>query len=239
MFDQISIQDWLKIQRSLTHLHNYHFQDSELIDLDINSKILDAVQIINDNNFNVIALATNERSQLQGLISTHDVITFLVNNYKGEVDFFGQNFTMIEKSTNNVSHCSRNQNLVKAFHMDTLYEVLKKMRDNRVSNVIIERNYRCKETQRDITETVGVVFLTDLMYLMRQANFHEILTQPVIMFVMQLNGSDEDRSHFEDRIRKQGYDLGDCQGIQNNKANQRFGRDSDMWEGSMQKRPDS
>ena len=141
MFDQISIQDWLKIQRSLTHLHNYHFQDSELIDLDINSKILDAVQIINDNNFNVIALATNERSQLQGLISTHDVITFLVNNYKGEVDFFGQNFTMIEKSTNNVSHCSRNQNLVKAFHMDTLYEVLKKMRDNRVSNVIIERNY--------------------------------------------------------------------------------------------------
>ena len=151
----------------MTHLHGSHFPNSELIDLDINGKILDAVQIINENNYNVIGLSTNERSQLLGLISTHDIITFLVNNYKGELDFFSQSFTMIEKSTNNVSHCSRNPNLVKASHLDSLFEVLKKMRDNHVSNVIIERDYQNKDTQREVTETVGIVFLTDLMYLFR------------------------------------------------------------------------
>lgn len=212
LFDQISIQDWLKIQRSLTHLHGCHFPNSDLIDLDINAKILDAVQIINENNYNVIALSTNEKSQLLGLISTHDIITFLANNYKGEVDFFSQSFTMIERSTNNVSHCSRNQNLVKASYMDTLFEVLKKMRDNQVSNVIIERSYQSKETQREVTETVGMVFLTDLMYLLRQVNFFEILTQPVMHFVMHLNGSEEDLSQFEDRLRRQGYNLGDVFG---------------------------
>lgn len=160
----------------------------------------------------MIALSTNEKSQLLGLISTHDIITFLANNYKGEIDFFSQSFTTIEKSTNNISHCSRNQNLVKASYTDTLYEVLKKMRDNQVSNVIIERSYQSKETQREVTETVGMLFLTDLMYLLRQVNFFEILTQPVMQFVMQLNGSEEDLSQFEDRLRRQGFNLGELIG---------------------------
>lgn len=63
------------------------------------------MQIINENNLAFIALSTNEKSQLLGLISTQDVITFLVDNYKGEIDFFSAYFTMIEGSTNNVSHC--------------------------------------------------------------------------------------------------------------------------------------
>lgn len=94
-----------------------------LIDLDINSKIIESVQVINEHNFNVIALATNERSQLQGLIGTRDVMTFLVNNYKGEIDFFKSKFCKLE-NRNNLSHFSRNQNMVRAEHTDTLYEVL-------------------------------------------------------------------------------------------------------------------
>lgn len=43
LFDQISLQDWLKIQRGLTNWHGCHFPNSNLIDLDINAKILDAV----------------------------------------------------------------------------------------------------------------------------------------------------------------------------------------------------
>jgi len=39
--------------------HNYHFQKSELIDLEITAKIMESVEIINENNFNVIALCTN------------------------------------------------------------------------------------------------------------------------------------------------------------------------------------
>lgn len=101
---------------------------------------------------------------------------------------------------------------MKASYTDTLYEVLKKMRDNQVSNVIIERSYQSKETQREVTETVGMLFLTDLMYLLRQVNFFEILTQPVMQFVMQLNGSEEDLSQFEDRLRRQGFNLGELIG---------------------------
>lgn len=209
LLDHISIQDWLKIQNSFTKLRDCYFPKSDLIDLDINAKIIDAVQIINENNLAFIALSTNEKSQLLGLISTQDVITFLVDNYKGEIDFYSSHFTMIERSTNNVSHCQRNQHLVKASYMDPLVDVLKKMRDNHVSTVFVERSYQHKESKKEVTETVGMVFLTDLMYLFRQVNFFEILQQPVIHFVMHLNGSEEDLAQFEDRMRRQGYNLGD------------------------------
>lgn len=39
-----------------------YYPKSDLIDLDINAKILDAVQIINENNLAFIALSTNEKS---------------------------------------------------------------------------------------------------------------------------------------------------------------------------------
>lgn len=39
------------------------------------------------------------------------------------------------------------------------------------------------------------------MYILRQINFHEILTQPVLKFVMNLNGTEEDRKAFKERIR--------------------------------------
>ena len=64
IFDQITLQDWLKVQRSVSLRHNYHYHKAELVDLDINAKISESVQLINENSFNVIALATNERSQL-------------------------------------------------------------------------------------------------------------------------------------------------------------------------------
>lgn len=114
--------------------------------MDINSKIIDCIQIINDNNFNVIALASNEKSQLQGLINTHDIITFLANNYSGDIDFFMNNFGSFENSTVNISHIQKNQNLVKANHTENLYEILRKMRDNRVSVVIIERSVNLKNS---------------------------------------------------------------------------------------------
>lgn len=134
VFDLITIQDWLKLQMSLKN--NHHYQKSELVDMDINSKIMEAVQFVNENNFNAIALTSNERSQIQGLINNHEIITFLVNNYKGEIGFFRHPFS---KFDTNISHCSKNQNLVRAQHTDTLFEVLQKMRDFRISSIIIER----------------------------------------------------------------------------------------------------
>ena len=181
--------------------NNHHYQKSELVDMDINSKIMEAVQFVNENNFNAIALTANERSQIQGLINNHEIITFLVNNYKGEIGFFRHHFS---KFDTNISHCSVNQNLVRAQHTDTLFEVLQKMRDFRISSIIIERQFVLKSNpQKDQTESVGIVFLNDLMYLLRQINFHEILTQPVMKFVMHLNGTEEDRNAFKERVKRE------------------------------------
>lgn len=37
------------------------------------------------------------------------------------------------------------------------------------------------------------------MFILKQLNFHEILTQPVINFVISLNGTDEDKKLFKER----------------------------------------
>mmetsp|Transcript_8654 Transcript_8654/g.14665 ORF Transcript_8654/g.14665 Transcript_8654/m.14665 type:complete len:86 (+) Transcript_8654:1150-1407(+) len=39
------------------------------------------------------------------------------------------------------------------------------------------------------------------MYILRQLNFHEILTQPVMKFVINLNGTDEDRKLFKESLK--------------------------------------
>ena len=94
ILDLITLEDWHKVQRNMGYKHIYHYQKSELIDLDINAQISEAIKIINENNFNQIALTTNEKSQLQGLINIPDIITFLVNNYKGDLDFYVHPFSI-------------------------------------------------------------------------------------------------------------------------------------------------
>lgn len=64
VFQHISLVDWLKVQKRMHQKQNYHFKKSDLIDLEINAKIMECVDIMNENNFNIIALATNEKSQL-------------------------------------------------------------------------------------------------------------------------------------------------------------------------------
>lgn len=108
LFEHMTIQDWLKIQRSLHNLQGFHHQKGQLIDLDINTKIIDAVQVINENSLNTICLATNEKTQLQGIISTQDILNFLVKNYKGDIDFFQHYFSTFEAATNSTQHTSRN-----------------------------------------------------------------------------------------------------------------------------------
>ena len=62
VFQHITLVDWLKVQKRMHFKNHYHFQKSELVDLEISAKIMDCVDIMNENNFNVIALATNEKS---------------------------------------------------------------------------------------------------------------------------------------------------------------------------------
>lgn len=81
------------------------------------------------------------------MINTHDIMTFLLNNYKGEVDFFRHKFSKFETNSN-ISYFAHNSNLVKANYTDTLYEVLMKLRDNRVSMIAIERSFISPKTQK-------------------------------------------------------------------------------------------
>lgn len=125
---------------------------------------------------------------------------FLLNNYKGDISFFKHKFRKFE-NTQSISHFSKNLNLVTALHNDTLYEVLQKLKNNRVSMIVINRNFVNVNSKKKTTETMGLVFLTDLMFLFRQLNFHELLIQPVSKFVMNLNGSEEDRKLYKERIQ--------------------------------------
>lgn len=45
------------------------------------------------------------------------------------------------------------------------------------------------------------------MFILRQLNFHDILTQPVIKFVMNLNGTDEDRKNFKSKLESNDENL--------------------------------
>ena len=78
---------------------------------------------------------------------------------------------------------------------DSLFQVLKKMRDNRVSCIPLERPI--SPTDPHTTRTVGLSFLTDIMFLLRLPDFHKHLDEPVIKFVSELNGLEEDLSYSE------------------------------------------
>ena len=67
--------------------------------------------------------------------------------------------------------------------------------------ILVERIFTKNSIQK--SETVGIVFLSDLMFILRQLNFHEILTQPVIKFVMSLNGTEDDRKTFKTKLQSE------------------------------------
>lgn len=69
------------------------------------------------------------------------------------------------------------------------------MRDNRVSCIPLERSI--SQTDQHNTRTVGISFLTDIMFLLRLPDFHKHLDEPVIKFVSDLNGLEEDLSYSE------------------------------------------
>lgn len=73
---------------------------------------------------------------------------------------------------------------------DSLFSVLKKMRDNRVSCIPLEKQLQTSD--QFTSKTVGLAFLTDITFLFRLPNFYKYLDEPVISFVMDINGLDED-----------------------------------------------
>ena len=52
ILDRITLEDWHKVERTMGYKHIYHYKKSDMIDLDINGQIADAIKSINENNFN-------------------------------------------------------------------------------------------------------------------------------------------------------------------------------------------
>lgn len=69
--------------------------------------------------------------------------------------------------------------LIRCKETDSLFFVLKKMREKRVGMVSIEA--------ADGQYTVGLCFLNDLFYLLRLTDYYYYLSQPVIVFLRELN----------------------------------------------------
>ena len=97
---------------------------------------------------------------------------FLVENYTGsDLSIFEEPLSSFDLAHHNLFPSY--QKLVIARDTDSLFSVLKKMRDNRVSCVPIEK--LIPSSGNHTGRTVGLAFLTDLMFLLRLPNFYKHL----------------------------------------------------------------
>ena len=76
-----------------------------------------------------------------------------------------------------------------------MISVMKKMRENRISCIPIER--QISPSDEFTTRTVGIAYLSDLMFLLRIPNYYRYLEEPIINFIIDLNGLEEDGNYFD------------------------------------------
>ena len=119
---------------------------------------------------------------------------FMVENYQGnDLAYFEEPLSNFDQTYHNLFPAY--QKLVIARDTETVFQVLKKMRDNRVSCIPIER--QLSPLDPHTTRTVGLAFQTDIMFLMRLPDFWKHLDDPIIQFVTELNGLEEDPQYQE------------------------------------------
>ena len=78
---------------------------------------------------------------------------------------------------------------MRSFKDDTLLEVLLAMKQKRISIVPIEEKNEVQQSQETQSHTIGLIFLTALLFLLRLSNYWELLNQPVTEFQDELYGS--------------------------------------------------
>lgn len=120
-------------------------------------------------------------------ISLTDMLKFLVTQFQGDLSVF----KIPIKEIDALSRLSSNNNydyLIKASNHDSLLHVLRLMKDKRVSLVPIEESIGKHEA------TVGLCFLNDLHYLLKLPDFWKFLQEPVMNFLKELNGFEDDEA---------------------------------------------
>lgn len=84
---------------------------------------------------------------------------------------------------------------MRAFKDDLLIELFYQMKQKRISVLPVDDYLPCHpQTQDSVSFTVGLIYLTDLLFLLRLPNFWELLSQPVSVFLEELYGGEQDLS---------------------------------------------
>lgn len=89
------------------------------------------------------------------------------------------------------------------------------MRDNRVSCIPVER--QIKPTEEFTTRTIGLAFLTDLMFMFRVPGYYKYLDEPISNFITDLNALEEDSTMFTSESQSQS-NLGNGSNENNNNS---------------------
>ena len=163
------------------------FSRSKIVNqLDIvEDSLADALNVILENmSFSLIAISNQDRTQILASLSTKDLLKYMVTNYEGDLSVFKRPENKID------SHL--HQTLVRAYKDETLLEVLFAMKQKRISVLPIEERFELQLTQEVESHTIGLLFITDLLYLLRLPNYWQLLSQPVTEFLNELYGQYED-----------------------------------------------
>lgn len=131
-------------------------------------------------------MLNEDRTLMQGYVTQGDIMRFLVDFYNGDTGFFEKNIKFFE---NNQDHLfPKFSRVYWAKDSDTLLTVLKMMREHKIAAVPIEKSVNGDTDGK--TYTVGISFLSDLMFLFKLPHFYQYLNLPAINLVQQLNQID-------------------------------------------------
>lgn len=152
-------------------------------------------KVLNDNSLKMIALLnTPYTSQaktsifVQGVVSKADLLNYFVNNYDGDIEPFEIPFKETEFSQMHIEfnftfqETGHHTNLRNACYKDTLYTVLKKMVDYKISIIPIT------ETSDPASKLVGFYYLNDVYYLLRTGHFYMLDRQVLDMLKVLYKG---------------------------------------------------
>lgn len=143
--------------------------------LDIDHSLLQAMVKMQEG-LSLLACVSPDKTRLHGCLQMTDLVSYMTSNWnQGEVDCFKIPLKQLDMLFSN--------ELVRCKESDILFTVLRKMNDQRVNVISVdsdEGNY-----------TVGLCFINDLLYLLRQPDYHFFLGQPVMTFLKELNAFDD------------------------------------------------
>eukprot|EP00347_Sterkiella_histriomuscorum_P010749 403375069 len=183
ILSQITLHEWFLIVPDVVK-----FNKSQLIVFNIEDPIHDLVTLMSEKGLNHVAIMNQDQTQIQGFVTYNDIIRYLVDNYNGDLSFFDK--PIIQFTINHVNVFPQIPKLVYAKETETVFNVLKKMCDNRVSCIPIER--QIKPSEEFTTRTIGLAYLTDLMFMFRVPGYYKYLDEPILNFITDLNALEED-----------------------------------------------